>query len=134
MKPIRIIVIDDEIKMTKLLSLIIKDHFECNVETFNTPDLALERLGEVEFDVISMDHRMPRLTGMELANAIRSNPHSINRTTPILIFTGFREEAQALAIDLLDDLVFVEKPIDEARYVQYLKMALAMKRRGQTVA
>ena len=124
----RIILIDDEVKMTKLLKLIVEDHLSCEIEIFNDARAALERLQEAEFDVISLDHRMPGLKGMEIAKLLRTNPDGVNSKTPILLFTGFLEEAESLAIDLLDDLIFLEKPVDDQRYIHNLKMALSMKK------
>ena len=126
---IKIIVIDDEIKMTKLLKLILDDHFYCSVETFTDPQLAFQRMTEEEFDVISLDHRMPGLTGMEIVRRLRTTPEAINHKTPILVFTGFREEAERLSLDLLNDLFFLEKPVQDDKYVYHIKIAYALKKK-----
>ena len=125
----KIIVIDDEPKMTKLLRMILEDHLDCEVETYNDPHEALKRLNEQDFDLISLDHRMPGLTGMQITKSLRSIPGT-NSATPILIFTGFREEAENLAVSLLNDLLFLEKPIDDARYIQNVKVGLEMKKKS----
>lgn len=126
----KFILIDDEVQMTKLLKLIIQDHLDGTIETYNDPFAALARLSEAEFDVISLDQKMPGMVGTELVKALRTGPANPNGATPVLIFTGYREEAEGLAKEFLNDLLFLEKPIDDLRYVQYLKMALEMKKKS----
>lgn len=120
----QIMVIDDEVKMTKLLELILIDGLECDVETYNNPLLAYERLLVKSFDVISLDQRMPELLGTELVKILRIG-NSPNSKTPIMIFTGFREEVELVVGDM-DDLLFVEKPINDASYIRNIKLALQM--------
>jgi DNA-binding NtrC family response regulator len=123
----QIILIDDEPKMTKLLKLILLDAFDCEVETFNDPLQAHELLLARSFDVISIDHRMPELMGAELVKMLRINKGP-NSKTPVLILTGYREEAE-ISVKHLDDLLFVEKPINDDSYIRNIKLALQMKKK-----
>lgn len=122
-KKFKIIVIDDEPKITKLLKLILLENFDCEIETHNEPAVALERLREQHFDAISLDHRMPTLTGMDIVKLLKTS-QGPNNKTKILLLTGFRDEAECAANELLNDVIFLEKPIDGNRYVTWMKVLL----------
>lgn len=124
-KPRQIMVVDDEPQMTKLLRMILIENIECEVEVFNDSVAALERLRQKKFDLVSLDFRMPKMTGIELVTAVRMN-EGPNRHTPILLFTGFRQEAETLGKELIEDLLFLEKPVENSRYIAQAKMALMM--------
>ena len=121
----QVIIIDDEAIMTKLLKLVLTDDLSCEVEVFNDPEAAYERLLVKNFDVISLDHRMPKLLGGDLLKAIRDKK-GLNSETPVLLFTGFKEEAE-LSAQHLENVIFLEKPIDNSSYLRQIKFALQMK-------
>lgn len=127
----QIMVVDDEIQITKLLKLVLEDNFECNVEIFNDSVLALGRMQEKKFDAISLDHRMPKLTGMDIVESIRLT-NGPNKSTRVLLLTAYREEAECLHFDLLDDVIFLEKPVEDHKYVRWMKVLLLNKRK-QTI-
>lgn len=129
MDKMKVIVIDDEPQMTKLLKLILVEELDCHVETFNDPTQALRRLQEQEFDVISLDHRMPVMTGVALVRILRGQP-GLNQTTPVMIFTGFLEEAEKMNPVEIENLLFLEKPIEDERYLRNIKLALQMKKKS----
>lgn len=119
----QIIVVDDEPQITKLLRLTLLDNFECEVEVFNDSPSALKRMREKKFDAISLDHRMPELTGMDLVEALRLTDGP-NKQTKILLLTGHREEAECLHVDLLSEVIFLDKPIEDHRYIRWMTMIL----------
>ena len=125
-KKYRIAVIDDEQKLTKLLKMILEDSIDCKVEVFNDSLEALERLKEVPFDAISMDYRMPNLMGMDIVKFLRSHPGP-NNLTKILLLTGFRDQAECADLELLDQVYFQEKPVDESRFLRWINFMLKAK-------
>lgn len=125
-KPYRIAVVDDEPKITRLLKLVLEENLNCQVETFNDPTTALKRLETQQFDAISLDHRMPVLTGMDLVKMLRTTPGP-NRASKILLLTGFRDEAECVDVSLLENLIFLEKPVQDIRYVRWIKVLLESK-------
>lgn len=122
-KKFQIIVVDDEPKITKLQKLILEESLNCEVETFNSSSEALKRLQQKSFDAISLDHRMPELTGMDLVKLLRMSPGP-NKATRIILLTGYREEAECVHTDLLDEVIFLDKPIDDKRYLRWIKVLL----------
>lgn len=123
----RIALVDDEPKILKLLKLILEDNFTCAVEVFTDPIIALERIRQVPFHALSLDHRMPKLTGMDLVKLIRTSKGP-NQKSRILLLTGYRDDAECAHLELLDQVVFLEKPIDEARYLRWMKFLLVPER------
>jgi CheY-like chemotaxis protein len=116
----RIAVVDDEPKITKLLKLTLEENFTCVVDVFNDPIIALECFRQVPFHAISLDHRMPKLTGMDLVKLLRASKGP-NQKTSILLLTGYLDDAECAHLDLLDQVMFLEKPIDEPRYLRWMK-------------
>jgi DNA-binding NtrC family response regulator len=131
--PVRVMIIDDEPQMTELLKLIVKEGMKCTVTTYNDPVAAYQHLQAEPFDVISLDHRMPKMTGVGMLELLRAGT-SPNQNTPVLIFTGFLDEAENVRTAALGDVLFLEKPIDDDRYLRNLKIALQMKNKTPSSA
>ncbi|MGZ3773196.1 MAG: response regulator [Pseudobdellovibrionaceae bacterium] len=120
----QIAIVDDEVDLTEVYKNIVEGNIECNVEVFNDSTQALTRFQEKKFDVISLDHRMPHLTGMGIVKILRSN-EGPNKNTPIIICTGFVEEAESLVTELLENVIFLQKPFESARYIRWIRSMLS---------
>lgn len=127
MSKYQVAVVDDEPQITEILQTYIEDSFkgQVEVEVFNDPTKALARLKEKKFDAISLDHRMPNLTGMEIVNILRSSSN-VNEKTKILLLTAYLEDAECSHSNLLDQVIFLEKPVTEERYVRWIKFFLRL--------
>ena len=122
-KKLLIAVVDDEPQITKLLKLLLLDNFNCEVETFNSSTEAIQVFQTRQFDVISLDHRMPQINGMEIVRLLRSS-NCPNINTKIILLTGHREEAENRNVEILDEVFFLEKPIEEMRYIRWMSCLL----------
>lgn len=118
-----IAVVDDEPKITKLLMLLLTEHFNCEVDVFNDSIEALRALQAKKYDAISLDHNMPGLLGMDMVNMLRE-PKEINFKTRIILLTGYREDAECLHPSLLNEVYFLDKPISDERYLRWMSMIL----------
>lgn len=118
-----IAVVDDEPSITKLLKLDLKDNFDCEVEVFNDSNMAYSKFKEKKFDAIILDHRMPGLTGMEIVKRLRSS-QDVNAKTRILLLTGHIDEAESYDENLLDEVIFLQKPTQEGRIVRWISFML----------
>lgn len=107
---IKCIIIDDE----PLAVEVIKNHLQefSNMEligVFNNPVEALNIVAENKVDVIFLDINMPKMSGLEFIENIKSKPH-------IIITTAYREFAvESFDLDVLDYLV---KPIPFSRFLK----------------
>ncbi len=80
---INILVVDDEIGPRESLRMILKPYY--NVYTVDSGYAALQIMQEVEFDVITLDLRMPGMSGIDTLREIRKkNPDVI-----VIIITGY---------------------------------------------
>ena len=73
---------------------------------------------------------MPKLSGMDLVKLLRTSDGP-NQKTRILLLTGYRDDAECAHVDLLDEVIFVEKPIDDTRYLRWMKFLLFKKETGE---
>ncbi len=106
-KEARILVVDDEIMVTKTLKMILGVGGYKNVEAFNSPLEALEYLRENAVDIMVSDFIMPKMNGIEfLTEAQKLQPNC----TQILL-TGYADKENAIrAINELGIYKYIEKP------------------------
>jgi len=83
-RPVRILVVDDEVQIAQLLSGVLEAE-GYDVEYTTKPEKAVERLEEESYDLLLTDLRMPRMGGMELIEKARE----IRPDVDTLIMTAF---------------------------------------------
>ena len=83
--PEKLLIVDDEPDMLKLLSMIIKEKTPYEVVTTNNPLEALEFAKTGGFDLVISDLKMPGLDGIELIEAVKN----IDEDIPIIIITAY---------------------------------------------
>ncbi|MBI5354439.1 MAG: response regulator [Chloroflexi bacterium] len=111
----KILVIDDDIAITELMSMLLKTHgFE--VITANTGVEGIELAKKNSPNVILLDLMMPDIDGREVCKAIRSFSN-----TPILILSAINDpEVVAKVLDAgADD--FLVKPVPSSVLVAHIK-------------
>ena len=81
----RILVIDDEPDMLMLMSMIIEENTEWEVETTNNPSEGLKMAMENDYDLIIADLKMPGLDGMEVFEELKEMKPDI----PVIIITAY---------------------------------------------
>lgn len=86
--PYRVLIVDDEAEERELLAELLRGPNR-SVEVHATPQGALEFLQDNPVDLAFLDHRMPDMTGVELAEKIRA----LYPRMHIVICTGYLVEA-----------------------------------------
>ena len=81
----RILVIDDEPDMLMLMSMIIEENTEWEVETTNNPSEGLKMAMENDYDLVIADLKMPGLDGMEVFEEL----NEIKPDIPVIIITAY---------------------------------------------
>jgi DNA-binding NtrC family response regulator len=104
--PEKILAVDDEPDMLKLLSMIIKEKTPYEIVTTNNPLEALEIVRQGGFDIVIADLKMPGLDGVELLEAIRG----INEDTPVIIITAYSSTESAAETMHKGAFDFITKP------------------------
>ncbi len=122
--PERILVVDDEPNMLRLLKTILMDKTGFEVTTTNNPLEVSKLLQEEDYQVVISDLKMPLVDGMDLIEIIKK----INRTLPIIIITAYgtietaEEAVQKGAYD------FITKPFRKETILITIRRALEWKR------
>lgn len=124
----RIMLVDDERGILNALRRMIESKaatelapFELRVEMFDSPIEALARAGEVPFDVVVSDYRMPEMTGVVFLTKIKSLQPSAMR----MILSGYADlSALISAINNAQIHCFLTKPWVDAELRAALAQAL----------
>jgi len=118
--PERILAVDDEPNMLRLLKTILTNKTNYEVVTTNNPMEAAKLLQEEPFDLLITDLKMPLMDGMDLIETVKK----IDATLPIIMITAYgtietaEEAIQKGAYD------YITKPFRQEAILITLKRAL----------
>jgi DNA-binding response OmpR family regulator len=115
LKELRILLVEDEEKLSSLLKKAIGDNFY-SFSIANDGKEGLEMFKKLSFDIVITDIMMPKMTGLEMAQEIKK----IDSTIPIIILSAFSEADKFLgAIDVGVAKYFI-KPFDPDELLEYI--------------
>ena len=122
--PVRtLLVVDDEARILSALRRSLRRE-GWRVLTAGTPDEALRILDEEPIDAVLSDHKMPRMSGLELLEiAARRRPDAAR-----ILISGWPDEIPAERLAALGVRALVPKPWDDAELKRILREALAGRR------
>ena len=116
MPTLKILIVDDEPVMHKLLSSFIFELGHQSESTFNGPD-ALNAIKNQSFDLILTDVRMPGMDGLELLEKIRHTHPQL----PVVIITGHGDPTMSEKAKALGAYDFIIKPVSLVKFMQLIK-------------
>ena len=122
--PERILVVDDEPNMLRLLKTILMDKTGYEVTTTNNPLEVSKLLQEGQYDLVVTDLKMPLVDGIDLIGIVKN----IDATMPIILITAYgtietaEEAIQKGAYD------FITKPFRKETILITIKRGLEWKR------
>ena len=102
----KILIVDDEPDMLKLLSMIIREKTSYEVTTTNNPVEALDLAQKNPFDLVITDLKMPGLDGIELLDAVKQ----VDADIPIIIITAYSSVEAAAETIQKGGFDFITKP------------------------
>ena len=118
-----LLVVDDEERILSALRRSLRREGWC-VLTASTPDEALRILDEQPVDAVLSDHKMPRMSGLEvLEAAARRRPNAAR-----ILISGWPDEVPAERLAALGVRALVPKPWNDAELKRILREALAGRR------
>jgi two-component system, OmpR family, response regulator len=119
----RILVVDDEPSITRLLKLNLEQTNDYVVRMENDSEKALAAAAEFHPDLILLDVMMPGLDGGELASRFQANPKL--KTVPIVFLTAAATKSEVYARGgKVGGLPFLAKPVELSAVVACLKQHL----------
>jgi DNA-binding NtrC family response regulator len=118
--PEKILAVDDEPDMLKLLSMIIRDKTPYEIVTTNNPLEAVELAKQGGFDLVIADLKMPGLDGVELLEGIKS----IDEDIPVIIITAYGTIESATEAMHKGAFDFITKPFRKEQILYAIDKAL----------
>ncbi len=117
----RILVVDDEEKMRRLLELALVGMGHQVVQAGDGEE-ALARFGEGSFDLVLTDLRMPRLDGLGLLRALRGRGEEV----PVVVLTAHGTVESAVEAMKLGAVDYIIRPFEMSTVELAVSRALAM--------
>ncbi len=118
LQSLRIMVIDDEQSMLSMLNelLILQG---ANVKSFNNSPAALEFFirQHKTVDLVITDQTMPQLTGMDMVSMMRQYKPEL----PIIICTGYSEQANSETVENFGNTAFMTKPLNTSALLTHIQ-------------
>jgi len=118
--PEKILIVDDEPDMLKLLSMILREKTPYEISTTNNPLEAIELAKKGDFDLVISDLKMPGIDGIELIDAIKR----LNEDIPIIIITAYGTVESASEAMLKGGFDFITKPFRKEQILFTIDKAL----------
>ena len=111
---LEVLLLDDEPIVGKRLKPALAK-IGCNVEVFEDPKKALERIDEKEFDIVVTDIRMDEVDGLQVLEHVRQS----SERTKVIMITGYAMMAVAREAMEKGAFDFIAKPFkpDDLRKV-----------------
>jgi DNA-binding NtrC family response regulator len=102
----KILIVDDEPDMLKLLSMILREKTPYEITTTNNPIEAVELVKKERFDIVISDLKMPGLDGIEIIDAVKK----VDEDTPVIIITAYGTVESATEAMQKGGFDFITKP------------------------
>jgi DNA-binding NtrC family response regulator len=116
----KILIIDDEPDMLKLLSMILREKTAYEITTTNNPIEAVELAKQGGFDLVISDLKMPGLDGLEIIDAVKK----VDEDTPVIIITAFASVESASEAIQKGGFDFITKPFRKEQILFTIDKAL----------
>ncbi|TAM77877.1 response regulator [bacterium] len=115
-EPIRVLVIDDDPHLTRLLSLLLEmEGWEARVECDGLA--GLQRALEDRVDLILLDLMLPGLSGWQVLKRLRESEKT--RLTPVIVLSARGGDVHVEGAD------YISKPFDPQQLVERMRGILA---------
>lgn len=119
----RILVVDDEASITRLLKLNLEQTNDYDVRAENDATAALAAAEEFKPDLILLDVMMPEMDGGELAASFQANAKL--KSVPIVFLTAAATKGEVYARGgKVGGLPFLAKPVELAEVIATIKQNL----------
>ena len=114
----RMLIVDDEREITKILSDLLSVNLEC--ETASSAEEALARLRQGEFRLVISDITMPGMSGLEMVPHVKQ----ISPDAVVIIISGLQTVESAIEAMRLGAFDYLMKPFDLRQVEAVVKRAL----------
>lgn len=116
----KILIVDDEPDMLKLLSMILREKTPYEITTTNNPVEAVELAKNGNFDLVITDLKMPGLDGLQLLEEIKKRDEDV----PVIIITAYGTIDAATEAIEKGGFDFITKPFKKEQILFTIEKAL----------
>lgn len=123
MKELTVLIVEDSKPMLEIMVTMLDRFGFGRVLTAQDGEQAFSIFQRYKPDIIITDWHMDEVDGLEFAQWIRRNKHSVNRSVPIILMTGFSEHmriASARDVGVTEILVKPFSAYDLARRIMHV--------------
>ncbi len=117
----RILIIDDEKDLCRVMKLNLERTGEYEITTAYSGETGLEKAKETEFDLVITDYKMPGIDGKAVLDALKElRPHS-----PVVLFSIYHDDGSTITASIkskADGLI--SKPIEHEELYRTIREAL----------
>ena len=103
-----ILVVDDDADIRRFLVKLVQKTFRCKVEEAENGKIALDKLSEVEPDIICLDVTMPEMDGITFIEEIKKLDNF--KDTPIIMMSAISEKSTISKLLSLGIKNYILKP------------------------
>jgi len=121
----KILTVDDFPTMRRIVKTLLRQLGYTNVSEAEDGQAALTKLKQEKFDLVLLDWNMPRMTGLELLKAIRSDDEL--RSLPVVMITAEGRKEDVLAAVKAGVNNFIVKPFTAGTLEEKLNKVLEKK-------
>lgn len=120
MKRTRVLLVDDEVGLTRALALYLEENGHCEVRVENVGSRALATAREFKPDLIVLDIVMPDADGGTLAAELSAD--AVVKGTPIVFLTALVSQHETGgAVQRIGGHPFLAKPVDPDAVLAYVQ-------------
>jgi len=119
MEDVKILTVDDEIGILKLLDITLRKESFTNIDTASTGKDTLQLIKDNHYDIILLDIMLPDISGFELCTAIRNHTN-----TPIIFVSARSTDFDKLTGLGLGGDDYITKPFNPLEVVARIKAIL----------
>ena len=123
MKPVKILVIDDELAVCKGCQLALSDE-DHSIETCMTGKAGMDAIREGVFDLILLDMKLPDMEGLEVLRSVRETKPGLQ----VIVMTGYSTVQNAVEAMKMGAFHYLAKPFADDELIIAVKKAVEKKR------
>jgi putative two-component system response regulator len=123
----KVLIADDEIGPRESLRMILKPHY--NVFTVESGYAAIQMIQQMELDVVTLDLKMPGISGIETLREIRRSDPEVM----VIVITGYGTLQSAIDSIRFGVFDYIAKPFNVPEIIQIIEKSVQRKRLNRRI-
>ncbi|MFP4672958.1 MAG: response regulator [Opitutales bacterium] len=111
----RILVLDDEENYAEMLRDLLREN-DYRVDMATRPELAIEQLEEIPYDLVISDYKMPVMDGADFLKKARE----LYPNLPVILVSGLMNTPELVKVANMSVTLVMEKPLDTQAFLRHV--------------